>query len=89
MGYSKDFQKSLADDAARWSNAARMGAHTDRSGETSPTPTNENLTKPYLKADGTLVIPMMGDPKYHYWKKGGQSVYTTLEELRGNEGVEG
>ena len=59
-----------------------MSAHADKSGD-SPTPTNENLPRPYLKADGTLVIPMLSDPKYHYWKKGAQSVYKTLEELRG------
>ena len=61
---------------------ARMSAHADRSEGGSPTPTNENLPKPYLKADGTLVIPMTSDPKYHYWKKGGQSVYKTREELQ-------
>ena len=63
----------------------RMSAHADRSGEASPTPTDENLPKPYFKADGTLVIPMMCDPKYHYWKKGGQAVCQTREELRGTQ----
>jgi len=87
----KGVQKSLADDATRWSNAECMSAHVDRSegGSPSPTPTNQKLPKPYLKADGTLVIPMLCDPKYHYWKKGGQSLYKTLEELRRNDGVEG
>ena len=36
---------------------------------------------PYLKPDGTLVIPFASDPKYHYWN-GGQSGQKTRESLR-------
>jgi len=35
-----------------------------------------------LKGDGTLVIPMWADPKYHWWKQGGQTVRRTMEEWR-------
>jgi hypothetical protein len=64
--------------------SARMSAPADKSGD-SPTPLNQNLPKPYFKPDGTLVIPMAGDPKYHWWKNGGQSVYQTREELMGTQ----
>jgi hypothetical protein len=37
--------------------------------------------KPYLEADGSLVIPFGCDPRYHYWK-GGQLVKVTEEEMR-------
>ena len=71
----------LVEGGTDWCNRGRMSAHADKSGD-SPTPLNQNLPKPYLKPCGTLVIPMAGDPKYHYWKQGGQSVYKTLEELQ-------
>ena len=45
-------------------------------------PKSENLPKPYLNPDGTLVIPMLADAKYHWWKPGGQTVRKTLEELQ-------
>jgi hypothetical protein len=59
-----------------------MSAHLDKT-PTSPAPPNENQPKPYLTGAGDLVIPMLSDPKYHYWKKGGQPVRKTVEELRG------
>lgn len=62
-----------------------MSASLDKSLPATP-PSNEQLPKPYLKADGTLVIPVNSDPKYHYWKKGGQKVEKTINELR-NTGV--
>ncbi|UJS17862.1 MAG: hypothetical protein L3J17_02090 [Candidatus Jettenia sp.] len=37
--------------------------------------------KPYITNFGVLVIPSNSDPKYHYWKPGGQSVCATLKEL--------
>lgn len=40
----------------------------------------EYPTKPYSGADGTLIIPLDCDPKYHHWK-GRQTVLKTLEEL--------
>ena len=36
---------------------------------------------PYLTPDGDLRIPFDSDPRYHWWKKGGQTVRETLEEL--------
>ena len=59
----------------------RMSAHLDQSEVTTST-MSENQPKPYLKADGTLVIPMLADAKYHWWKAGGQPVRKTLEELQ-------
>jgi hypothetical protein len=44
-------------------------------------PAERPLRQPHLTADGTLVIPFDSDPKYHWWK-GGQSVKTTLAEVR-------
>jgi len=32
---------------------------------------------------GDLVIPNNCDPKYHWWKPGGQKVNKTLAELKG------
>jgi len=32
------------------------------------------------------VIPNTSDPKYHWWKPGGQKVNKTLAELRAMEG---
>ncbi len=57
-----------------------MSAHQDKS-EVATGSTNETLPKPYLKSDGTLVIPMLANPKYAWWKPGGQTVQKTLEEL--------
>lgn len=57
-----------------------MSAHQDKS-DVATGSTNENMPKPYLNPDGTLVIPMVADPKYHWWKPGGQTVQKTLEEL--------
>ncbi len=37
--------------------------------------------KPYISAFNTLVIPWNSDPRYHYWKKSGQSILQTLKEL--------
>ena len=59
-----------------------MSASLDKSQSTA-VPPNDPLPKPYLKADGTLVIPVNSDPKYHYWKKGGQKVEKTITELQG------
>ena len=51
--------------------------------------TNETLPKPYLNPDGTLVIPMLADAKYHWWKPGGQTVQKTLAELQAVAGQGG
>lgn len=42
--------------------------------------------KPYLKSDGTLVIPSKSDPKYQWWA-GGQSIAETLAELEASREV--
>lgn len=46
----------------------------------TPQPAPEFPSTPYIKSDGTLIIPDDCDPKYQYWK-GGQTVLKTLEEL--------
>ncbi len=37
--------------------------------------------RPYVTDYDSLVIPWNSDPRYHYWKKGGQSPCQTLKEL--------
>lgn len=37
--------------------------------------------------DGILRIPFNADPKYHHWKKCGQSVFETLRELGASDEV--
>lgn len=37
--------------------------------------------QPYVTESGILVIPWNSPARYHYWKKGGQSVCDTLREL--------
>lgn len=37
--------------------------------------------EPFVTESGVLVIPFNSPGKYHYWKKGGQSVCDTLREL--------
>ena len=39
------------------------------------------LRFPYLTPTGDLVIPFDSDPKYHWWKTGGQSVASTRAEI--------
>lgn len=63
-----------------------MSASLDKSPPPAA-PSTDPLPKPYLKADGTLVIPTNSDPKYHYWKKGGQKVEKTVKELQMGAGV--
>jgi hypothetical protein len=73
----------------RWTGlvqSQRMSAHADRAEGDPNTPTNENRPKPYLTAAGDLVSPMLSEPKYHYWKPGGQKVRKTMEELQSNNG---
>ncbi len=38
------------------------------------------IVKPYITADGVLVIPFDSDPKYFWWA-GGQSIEQTLIEI--------
>ena len=37
--------------------------------------------------DGNLIIPFNSDPKYHYWKRCGQSIFATLREIGASEEV--
>jgi len=43
--------------------------------------TEKSFRKPFVSADGTLVIPFDADPKYHWWIKGGLSVEKIKAEL--------
>ena len=45
------------------------------------------LGRPYLNAHGELIIPFESDPKYHYWKSGGQRLAVTLLELNASAEV--
>ena len=63
----------------------RMSASLDKS-QTAPAP-NGDLPKPYLTPAGDLVIPNNSDPKYHWWKQGGQPVNKTMAELRAADGL--
>jgi len=40
-----------------------------------------SIRLPFLTAGGTLSIPFDSDPKYHWWKLGGQSVEQTRAEV--------
>jgi hypothetical protein len=44
------------------------------------------FTEPYLDKD-ELVIPVDSDPRFHYWKKCGQSIFDTLRELKAPDHV--
>ena len=39
------------------------------------------LTKPYVNDRGELIIPFDCDPRYHWWKPGGQNIAQILAEL--------
>jgi hypothetical protein len=41
----------------------------------------KSLRVPYITPNGDLVIPFDSDPKYHWWKPGGQSVACTRAEV--------
>lgn len=53
-----------------------MAVELIREGKVTPLPT------PYLDADGDPVIPLRSDPKYRWWRKGGQSLEETVKELQ-------
>lgn len=44
------------------------------------------FSPPYIE-DMTLVIPFDADPRFHYWKPCGQSIFETLRELGASEEV--
>ena len=65
-----------------------MSASLDKSkmGATPATRADTGVPKPYLTAAGDLVIPSNSDPKYHWWKQGGQKVEKTVQELQATNG---
>ena len=42
--------------------------------------------KPYIDANGTIVIPFNINQKYHFWN-GGQPLSVTLQELNATEDI--
>ena len=44
------------------------------------------FTPPSIK-DGELVIPLDTDPRFHWWRPCGQSVFETLRELKAPDDV--
>ncbi len=42
--------------------------------------------QPYIDKNGTLVIPLNSEPKYHWWN-GGQSIRGTLRELGASDDI--
>ena len=44
------------------------------------------FTPPSIK-DGELVIPFDADPRFHWWRPCGQSVFETLRELKAPDDV--
>jgi len=42
---------------------------------------------PWIDDGGVLHIPPDSDPKFHHWKRCGQSLYATLRELGASEEV--
>lgn len=42
----------------------------------------ETRPLPYLDLDGSLVVPFAADPRFHYWRPGGQSIAETEKEFR-------
>ena len=49
--------------------------------------TGAKFTEPFITPAGELVIPADSDPRFHYWKKCGQSVFDTLRELKASDEV--
>jgi hypothetical protein len=45
------------------------------------------FTEPSINAEGILVIPFDSDPRFHFWKKCGQSEFETLRELKASDEV--
>ncbi|MBT4876337.1 MAG: hypothetical protein HOJ48_01175 [Desulfobacula sp.] len=42
---------------------------------------NQAYSPPYIKENGTLVIPADAHPKHKYWEPTGQSIRQTLQEM--------
>lgn len=52
-----------------------------------PEQQTEYVTEPYIDANSELVIPFNSDPKYHWWRRCGQSLLETLRELKASDEV--
>lgn len=44
---------------------------------------------PYINDQDELIIPFESDPRYHWWKPGGQSLAATLAELNASPEIWG
>lgn len=67
----------------RFGGIGEMSASLDKSQTPMPpADPKADLPKPYLTAAGDLVIPNNSDPKYHWWKQGGQKVNKTMAEMQ-------
>lgn len=53
----------------------------------APDPSNEESGRPYIDKYGVLIVSHYTDPKYHWWKRGGQGILKTLKELGAGEDV--
>jgi hypothetical protein len=45
------------------------------------------FSEPFITPAGELVIPADSDPRFHWWKKCGQSIFDTLRELKASDEV--
>ena len=52
-----------------------------------PTQHTETVVPPYIDANGRLVVPLNSDPRFWWWKGGGQSLLETLREIKAPESV--
>jgi hypothetical protein len=52
-----------------------------------PEQQTEYVAQPYIDSNNELRIPFNSDPKYHYWKRCGQSLLETLRELKASDEV--
>jgi hypothetical protein len=54
---------------------------------TRPEQQTEYVTNPYIDSNGELIVPFNSDPRFHWWKRCGQSLLETLRELKAPEDV--
>jgi len=45
------------------------------------------FAEPFITPTGELVVPFDSDPRFHFWKKCGQSIFDTLRELKASDEV--
>ena len=67
--------------------------HPWRNAEINPTPSARVTEaakpncRPFIDRHGDLVIPFESNPRYHWWRGGGQSILDTLLELGAQEDI--